>query len=146
MRIIMQTKTMKGEWCNEKWNSYPLGTMVRYEGDNYYKMLNGHVACISYGNIGEAMIYHDWDNADGFSDEVMTFHTVKIVPEAKGFQGDSLNQNWTPMKRADKRGHTSSTTLKDIVAYLDGSYVGETVVEKDRRKDNKTDVILYKEA
>jgi len=142
MRIIMQTKTMKGEWCNEKWNSYPLGTMVRYEGENYYKMLNGHVAVISHGNIGNAEIYHDWDNGYG-ADEVMIFHTVKIVPETKGFQGDSLNQNWTHMKRADKRGHTSSTTLKDIVAYLDGSYLGETVVEN---KYNKTYVLLYKEA
>jgi len=105
-------------------------------------MLNGHVAVISHGNIGNAEIYHDWDNGYG-ADEVMIFHTVKIVPETKGFQGDSLNQNWTHMKRADKRGHTSSTTLKDIVAYLDGSYLGETVVEN---KYNKTYVLLYKEA
>ena len=135
------TKTMKGEWCEKTWNESPLGTLVRFDGDNYYKMLNGHVAMIIHGNIGHAEIYHDWNNAYG-CDEKITFDTVKIVPDSVGFMGDSNDLNWTPMKRADKRGHSKPTTLKDIVAYLNGSFVGETKVEL---KHNRTFVTLYKE-
>ncbi len=133
------TKTMKGEWCEKTWSSSPLGTLVRFEGENYYKMLNGHVAMITQGNTGVADIYHDWDNGDY---DTHYFNTVKIVPDAVGFMGDSNDRNWTPMKRANKRGHSKPTTLKDIVAYLNNSYVGETVVEN---KWGKTYITLYKE-
>jgi hypothetical protein len=134
----MQTKTMNGEWCQKTWNESPLDTLVRFDGDNYYKMLNGHVAQIT---AGSAIIYYDWNNAEGY-DESIRFDTVKIVPQARGFQGDSQDKNWTPMKRADKRGHSKPTTLKDIVAYLNGSFVGETKVEL---KHNRTFVTLYKD-
>lgn len=133
------TKTMKGEWCEKTWSSSPLGTLVRFEGENYYKMLNGHVAMITQGNTGVADIYHDWDNAD-YNTHI--FYTVKTVPDAVGFMGDSNDLNWTPMKRADKRGHSKPTSLKDMIAYLNGSFVGETVVE---HKGNKTFITLYKE-
>jgi len=133
------TKTMKGEWCEKTWSSSPLGTLVRFEGENYYKMLNGHVAMITQGNTGVADIYHDWDNGDY---DTHIFYTVKIVPDAVGFMGDSNDRNWTPMKRADKRGHSKPTSLKDMIAYLDGSFVGETVVET---KKGKTFITLYKE-
>ena len=137
----MQTKTMKGEWCQNTWDSYPLDTLVRFDGDNYYKMLNGHVAHITHGNIGNAEIYHDWNNSYGI-DETIVFYTVKIVPGAVGFMGDYNDQKWTPMKRADKRGHSKTTTLKDIVAYLNNSYVGKIGVEEDM---GKTYITLYKE-
>ena len=135
------TKTMKGEWCEKTWSSSPLGTLVRFEGENYYKMLNGHVAHIIHGNIGHAKIYHDWNNAYG-CDEKITFDTVKIAPQAKQFQGESHDRLFSPSIRQDKRGHSKPTTLKDIVAYLNGSFVGETKVEL---KHNKTFVTLYKE-
>jgi hypothetical protein len=110
-------------------------------------MSNGHVAYISHGNIGKAEIYHDWDNADGFPDETIVFSTVQIAPKAKEFQGEAHDRLFTPLKRQDKRGHSKPTTLKDIVAYLDGSYVGETVVEnKTPRISNKTHITFYKEA
>ena len=138
----MQTKTMKGEWCQKTWDSYPLGTLVRFDGDNYYKMLNGHVAAITHGNKGNNVdIYYDWNNSYGH-DEKIYFDTVKIVPDAVGFMGDYNDQNWTPMKRADKRGYSKPTTLKDIVAYLNNSYVGETVVENKR---GETYITFYKE-
>lgn len=137
----MQTKTMKGEWCQKTWDSCPLDTLVRFEGDNYYKMLNGHVAHITHGNIGVAEIYHDWDNAYG-QDETIVFDTVKIAPQAKQFQGEAHDRLFSPSIRQDKRGHSKPTTLKDIVAYLNNSYVGETVVENKR---GKTYITLYKE-
>ena len=135
------TKTMKGEWCEKTWSSSPLGTLVRFEGENYYKMLNGHVAHIIHGNIGHAKIYHDWNNAYG-CDEKITFDTVKIAPQAKQFQGESHDRLFSPSIREDKRGHSKPTTLKDIVAYLNGSFVGETKVEL---KHNRTFVTLYKD-
>lgn len=137
----MQTKTMKGEWCQKTWNESPLDTLVRFEGDNYYKMLNGHVAQITQGNTGVADIYHDWDNSYG-QDETIVFYTVKIAPQAKQFQGESHDRLFSPSIREDKRGYSKPTTLKDIVAYLNNSYVGETVVEHKR---NKTFITLYKE-
>ena len=132
------TKTMKGEWCEKTWSSSPLGTLVRFDGDNYYKMLNGHVAQIT---ASSAIIYYDWNNAYG-CDEQITFDTVKIVPQAKQFQGESHDRLFSPSIREDKRGHSKPTTLKDIVAYLNGSFVGETNVEL---KHNRTFVTLYKE-
>ena len=142
MAIIMQTTTMKGEWCQKTWDSYPLDTLVRFEGENYYKMLNGHVAHIIHGNMGVADIYHDWNNAI-VRDETISFNTVKIAPKAKEFQGEAHDSLFTPLKRHDKRGHRKPTTLKDIVAYLNNSYVGETVVENKR---GLTIVHFYKEA
>lgn len=135
------TKTMKGEWCEKTWDSYPLDTLVRFEGDNYYKRSNGHVAHITQGNIGKAEIYHDWNNSHGI-DETIVFYTVKIAPKAKEFQGDAHDRLFSPSIRQDKRGHSKPTTLKDIVAYLNNSYVGETVVENKR---GKTYITLYKE-
>ena len=135
-----KTVNMRGEWNQEKWDSTPLNTVIRFDGENYYKMPNGHVAMIST-DTGYADIYHDWNDAAGY-DEKIHFDTVKIVPEARGFQGDSQDKCWTPMKRADKRGHTVKTTLKDIIAYLNGSYVGETKVET---KHHKTYVKFYRE-
>ncbi len=137
----MQTKTMKGEWCEKTWNESPLATLVRFEGDNYYKMLNGHVAVISHGNIGKAEIYHDWDNSYGI-EETIVFSTVKIAPKAKEFQGEAHDRLFSPSIRQDKRGHSKPTTLKDIVAYLNNSYVGEIGVEEER---GKTYITLYKE-
>ena len=137
----MQTKTMKGEWCQKTWDSYPLDTLVRFEGDNYYKMLNGHVAAITHGNIGNADIYYDWNSSYNI-DETIAFSTVKITPKAKEFQGEPHDLLFSPSIRQDKRGHSKPTTLKDIVAYLNNSYVGETVVENKR---GITYITLYKE-
>jgi len=137
----MQTKTMKGEWCQKTWDSYPLDTLVRFGGDNYYKMLNGHVAHITHGNIGCAEIYRDWNNSYGI-DETIVFSTVKIAPKAKEFQGESHDRLFSPSIREDKRGHSKPTVLKDIVAYLNNSYVGEIGVEEKR---GKTHITLYKE-
>ena len=142
MANTYKTINMGGEWNQEKWDSAPLNTVIRFDGENYYKMLNGHVAHIGTEyNAGSAYIYHDWDNADDYG-EIILFDTVKIVPDAGGFQGDSRDQHWTPMKRHDKRGHTVKTNLRDIIAYLNGSFVGETKVET---KHHKTYVTLYKE-
>lgn len=137
---VMKTQTMRGEWCQKTWDSYPLDTLVRFEGDNYYKMSNGHVAVISHGNIGKAEIYHDWNNSYGM-DETIVFSTVKIAPKAKEFQGEAHDRLFTPSIRQDKRGHSANTTLKDIVAYLNSAYVGETFVEN---KKGKTYVVFYK--
>jgi len=142
MAKTYKTANMRGEWCQKTWDSYPLDTLVRFGGDNYYKMLNGHVAHITHGNIGCAEIYYDWNNAFG-RDEIISFNTVKITPQAKGFMGDSRDQHWTPSIRHDKRGHSVQTTLKDIIAYLNGNYVGETLVENKR---DKTFVTFYKKA
>jgi len=133
-----KTVNMRGEWNQEKWDSAPLNTVIRFDGENYYKMPNGHVAQISEGS---AYIYHDWNDPDS-DEETILFYTVKIVPEARGFQGEYKDQNWTPSERADKRGHSVKTSLKDIIAYLNGSFVGETKVET---KHHKTYVTLYKE-
>ena len=141
MANTYKTVNMRGDWNQEMWDSAPLNTVIRFGGSNYYKMPNGYVADISHGNIGKADIYHDWNNAFG-RDEIISFNTVKIAPQARGFQGDSRDQYWTPMKRQDKRGHTVKTTLKDIIAYLNGSYVGETKVET---KHHKTYVTFYRE-
>ena len=142
MAKTYKTVNMRGEWNQEKWDSAPLNTVIRFDGENYYKMLNGHVAHIETEyNAGSAYIYHDWENSDGY-DEIILFDTVKIVPEARGFQGESRDKHWTPMKRHDKRGHTVKTTLGDIIAYLNGSYVGETKVET---KNHKTHVTFYRE-
>jgi len=131
---------MRGEWNQEKWDSAPLNTVIRFDGESYYKIPNGHVAMI-FTDASYADIYHDWNNADGY-DERIHFDTVKIVPQARGFQGDYKDQNWTPIKRHDKRGHTVQTTLKDIIAYFNGSFVGETKVET---KNHKTYVTFYRE-
>ena len=136
----MKTQTMRGEWCQKTWDSYPLDTLVRFEGDNYYKMSNGHVAVISHGNIGKAEIYHDWNNSYGM-DETIVFSTVKIAPKAKEFQGEAHDRLFTPSIRQDKRVHSANTTLKDIVAYLNSAYVGESFVEN---KKGKTYVVFYK--
>lgn len=136
-----KTVNMRGEWNQEKWDSVPLNTVIRFDGENYYKMPNGHVATVENGMVGHANIIHDWDNAEGY-DETILFDTVKIVPEARGFQGEYKDQNWTPSERADERGHSVKTSLKDIIAYLNGSFVGETKVET---KHHKTYVTLYKE-
>ena len=136
-----KTVNMRGEWCQKTWDSYPLNTLVRFNGGNYYKMPNGFVADIQHGNIGKAEIYHDWNNSYGI-DETIVFSTVKIAPKAKEFQGDAHDRLFTPSIRQDKRGHSKPTTLKDIVAFLNNSYVGETVVENKR---GKTFVKFYKE-
>lgn len=137
-----KTVIMRGEWNQEKWDSAPLNTVIRFDGENYYKMPNGHVAHIETEyNAGSAYIYHDFNDGDGY-DEIILFDTVKIVPEARGFQGDSQDKAWTPMKRNDERGHTVKTNLRDIIAYLNGSFVGETKVET---KHHKTYVTLYRE-
>ena len=132
---------MTGEWCQKTWDSYPLDTLVRFEGGNYYKMLNSHVAHITNGNIGKADIYYDWNNSYGI-DETIVFSTVKIAPKAKEFQGESHDRLFSPSIRQDKRGHSKPTTLKDIIAYLKNSYVGETVVENE---SGKTFITFYKE-
>jgi hypothetical protein len=136
-----KTVNMRGEWCQRTWDSYPLNTLVRFDGGNYYKMPNGFVADIQHGNIGCANIYHDFNNAYG-ADETIVFETVKIVPKAKEFQGEEKDRLWTPMRRADKRGHSVKTNLKDILSYLNGKNVGETFVENKR---GKTFVKFYKE-
>ena len=123
--ITMNTKTMKGEWCQKTWDSYPLNTLVRFDGERYFKMFNGHVAHISDNAVD---IYHDWNNAVG-CDEQLIFHTVKIVPDAMVFQGETKDKMFTPTTRADKRGFTSKSTLKDIVAYLNNDYAGEVAIE-----------------
>ena len=142
MANTYKTVNMGGEWCQKTWDSYPLDILVRFGGSNYYKMPNGYVADISHGNIGKADIYHDWNNAFG-RDETISFNTVKIAPKAKEFQGEAHDRLFTPSTRQDKRGHSVQTTLKDIVAYLNGNYVGETLVEN---KSGKTFVTFYKEA
>ena len=141
MAKTYKTANMRGEWCQKTWDSYPLDTLVRFGGDNYYKMLNGHVAHITHGNIGCAEIYRDWNNSYGI-DETIVFSTVKIAPKAKEFQGESHDRLFSPSIREDKRGHSKPTVLKDIVAYLNGSFVGETKVEL---KHNRTFVTLYKD-
>lgn len=144
MAKTYKTVNMRGEeWNQEKWDSAPLNTVIRFDGENYYKMLNGHVAHIETADYacGSAYIYHDWDDSEGYDEEIH-FYTVKIVSDARGFQGDSQDKAWTPMKRHDKRGHTVKTNLRDIIAYLNGSFVGETKVET---KHHNTYVTLYKE-
>ena len=125
----------------KQWDSAPLNTVIRFDGENYYKMLNGHVAHIGTEyNAGSAYIYYDWNNAFDY-DETISFNTVKIAPKAREFQGEAHDRLFTPMNPTGQTGHSVQTTLKDIVAYLNGNYVGETLVET---KHHKTYVTLYK--
>ena len=130
-------KMMKGEWNQEMWEASPLKTMIRFDGGNYYKMPNGHVAQIDAHVVS---IYHDFNNAYS-EDERIIFHTVKIVPQATDFQGETKDQIYSRNERYDKRGHGVKTTLKDIVSYLNGEYVGEVFDEEMR---GETHITFYK--
>jgi hypothetical protein len=129
---------MKGEWSQATWDSYPLNTLVRFDSEKYFKMPNGHVAHISDNT---ADIYHDWNNAVG-CDEQIIFHTVKIVPEAMEFQGETKDKMFTPTTRHDERGFTSKSTLTDIITYLSNDYAGEVASEV---QNHQTHITLYKD-
>lgn len=130
---------MKGEWCLKTFDSYPLDTLVRFEGSNFYKMPNGKVALISHGNVAFVKIYKDFPN---YRHETISFRTVKIQSKANQYQGLEEDRQFQPNVRVDKRGYTLPTTLKDILAYLNDSYVGEVVVENKR---GQTYVAFYKD-
>jgi hypothetical protein len=121
----IENRTMKGDWCQTTWDSYSLNTLVRFDGEKYFKMSNGHVAHIFDNSVH---IFHDWDNALGY-DESLRFYTVKIVPRAMDFQGETRDKMFSPTTRHDKQGYTSKSTLKDIIAYLNNDYAGEVAIE-----------------
>lgn len=99
------------------------------------KVIEGedNITVITFGAVAKADFY-DVNPTGEFAKlrKTIGFKTISLKPSSKVKTINLSDGSYIPIvRRQDELGHTINTSLKDILSYLDGDYLGEfTVNEK----------------